>query len=152
MFKEDFMFEQRVYEKIVMPVLKKFNPKWMNDKESQKNDIDFIIDNDIKYSLKAIRKKFRTIFFETIKNCNTQAPGWAYYSKADFVLYIMNANPNIPNVCKVIQFRISDVKNNLVGRDINSYRKGFGINETYKTEGRLVPLEDFEHDIHWDGT
>ena len=150
-FKYDLNMEEEFFQKIFKPYLlgKKYNLIWIYYDENnvvykdlqKQNDIDIILDTgekNITLSLKTVRKNYKNIFFETISNCNTMSKGWGYYSKADFIIYTFG----YPEKIESYKFKISDV----LKLDIEKYSKGYGQTEgLYKTEGRLIPLCDFEN-------
>jgi len=154
-FKEDYAIEENFYKTFFKQYLlnKGFNLIWIYyDEENiihkelqKKNDIDLIIDNgkkNISLSLKTVNKIYENIFFETISNCNINTLGWGYYSKADYIIYTMGYENK---KYKIYKFKTNDILNNL---DLENYKIGYGYTgNLYKTEGRLIPLKDFKHEI-----
>lgn len=156
-FKDGLKLEERFYRQIFKPYLNNrntdsifihFNSNNIVYENLQKlNDIDIILDNgkeNITLSLKTQRKKYISIFFETISNCNKNTPGWGYYSKADYILYSMG---NFKDGFIGYLFKIKDV----LILNIKSYPIGYGETHNkmgillYKTEGRLIPLINFKN-------
>lgn len=157
MFKDDLNLETRFYNEIFKPYLNSrgndsifihFNSNSIVYESLQKkHDIDIILDNgkeNITLSLKTVRKIYSLIFFETISNCNKNTPGWGYYSKADWIIYSMG---DFENGFISKAFKISA----LAQLNLENYKLGYGktYNKNgqllYKTEGRLIPWEDFKN-------
>ena len=159
MFKDDLKLEEKFYNEIFK--------EWLNSRGNdsifirfnsdnivyetlqKKNDIDIILDNGIEniaLSLKTVRKKYNSIFFETVSNCTKQTRGWGYYSRADYIIYSMG---DFDVGFDSIAFKISDV----LKLDIEKYSIGYGKtfdkdnNLLYKTEGRIIPIKDINHSI-----
>ena len=115
--------------------------------ELQKNGIDRIFVKKTDFSTYKIEYKsdFKThltgnVFIETCSICinnNCNVRGWAYTSKADFLIYLV--------VKKNIAYIISM---NTIKKNINHwksiYKKRSSPNKGYKTVGILVPLNDFK--------
>jgi len=120
----------------------------------KKNDIDIITDDGHKnmtISLKVVKAIYKQIFYETISNCNKNTPGWGIYSKADRIDYSMgDYSKGFPTEFKLIQFTKDNILNVL---NLTKYPKGYGEtrdifgNLLYRTEGCLIPIRDFEHEI-----
>lgn len=101
-------------------------------------------------SIKTTRKMYSSIFFETIKNTNTNEKGWGFYSKADYIFYTWTnygVTHNL-NEYRIISFKLSDI----LKLDLYKYNVGYGFTKLngkviYKTKGRLIPIEDFKFKI-----
>ena len=162
MFKEDLKLEKEFYEKVFKPWLNSrgndsifihFNSNSIVYESLQKkHDIDVVLDNrkeNTSLSLKTVRKVYSRIFFETISNCNKNTPGWGYYSKADWIVYSMR---DFHNAFISRAFKLSALSNLI----IDNYPIGYGETRNnydeilYKTEGRLIPWEDFKHGLLFD--
>jgi hypothetical protein len=176
-FYEDLEFEKCCYNYIIKPFLNKkgYDTVFIHadDKKSdkyliniiqKKKDIDCIVDDgkrNLNISFKAVRGIYTKIFFETIKNTNTNEKGWGYYSEADIVLYLMtNINNmsafkdwlNMPNMkWKMYTFNIKDITSYL---NVYSYEQAEGSTKDsdgkimYYTLGRLIPISDFKHKFY----
>ncbi len=156
-FRDDLNLEKKFYTQIFKPWLNsrgndsvfiRFNAgSVVYESLQKKRDIDVILDNgraNVSLSLKTQRKKWPSIFFETISNCNKNTPGWGFYSAADWIIYSMGDFEN-GFVCRC--FKLSAIQNP------KNYPKGYGKTRSttgqilYKTEGRLIPWEDFQHNL-----
>jgi len=158
-FKEDLALEEKCYKQIIKPllILKKIDSifiRYSKDESNlvyntlqKKHDIDIVLDNEKKnftISIKTVRKIYKYIFFETIKNTNTGAKGWGYYTLADYIFYVMLKEGSFDNY-KLSVFKPETVRT----LNINKYKKAYGKTYAnnillYATEGRLIPLTDFK--------
>ena len=156
-FKDDLKLEERFYNDVFKPWLNsrgndsifiRFNSdNIVYEALQKKNDIDVVLDNgkqNISLSLKTQRKKWPSIFFETISNCNTGSQGWGLYSKADWIVYSMGSfEGGFISRC----FKLDAIPS------WENYQKGYGKTYNllggllYKTEGRLIPWTDFKHSL-----
>lgn len=162
-FEDDLRIEEEGYNKVIRPYLQsigldsvfiRYSSKQQNvlfNYFNKTRDIDFITDTgktNYTISLKVVQHIYNQIFFETVKNTFTQAKGWAYYSQADYLFYLMLDEGQHSNF-KLI---ITDFKL-LRNLDLSSYKTAFGKTTSksgkllYKTEGKLIPLKDFKHKV-----
>lgn len=154
-FQTDLKLEDRFYDEVFK--------KWLNNQNfdsifvrfnskniiyetlQKKNDIDIILDNgkeNITLSLKTQRKIWKSIFFETVSNCNKGTPGWGYYSKADWIIFSMGDFKD-GFICRAFKLPL----NINVKKYPKRYSKTFDKkgNILYKTEGRIIPFTDFKY-------
>jgi len=164
-FSEDLDLEYKFYDKYFRKYLsdKGYGEIyiWWDDKNiihqelQKKKDIDVVIENraekkNISLSLKVVRHIYEQIFFETVSNIGKKTPGWGYYSQADWIVYAMGDYRNgFPSHFKIHKFKKDDV----LKLNINNYPIGYGKtydsagNLLYRTEGRLIPLSDFDNEL-----
>jgi two-component SAPR family response regulator len=76
-------------------------------------------------------------FIETISVDSTNKPGWAYSSKADYLLYYVTGDELIYIIT------LNNLRKNLEKWE-KKYRKAKAKNDGYYTHGILVPLREFE--------
>jgi len=155
-FHEDLALESRFYrvvkkhynEKGCDCVFLHYNGgKSMLEAMQRKHDIDVIVDDGIKnttLSLKATRKPYPSIFFETISNCTTGTHGWGLDSEADEVCYGMQVDGN----WFLLFFKLQQLRD--IYRRYPAYRSCTKNNKgevLYETEGHPIPLSAFKKRI-----
>ena len=121
-FREDTELEKTVYEQVVRPYLRTRNSdsvfmqvgsESICEMLQKQKAIDILTDNGSKnatISIKAVRSKFRRIFWEYEKNSNTHEAGWGLYSEATWHFYLM-AEGNGMWLC--IMFKNTDLREKL---------------------------------------
>ena len=152
-FDNDLLYEEKCYEQIVKPYLHdrgldsvfvRFDSDNIIHSEIQKKyDIDLITDDQQKnytLSIKSRRKIYSDIFYETVKNTNTGEPGWGFYTKADYIFYVMIENGEYD----IVIFDPKKVQSMYLEGYVKRYGKTFGNKGEvlYKTEGRIIPIKD----------
>lgn len=157
-FSKDEQLEKNCYNKIIAPLFEKMSVKHIfiryNSldalKEIQKSaDVDIITDDhntNSSISLKTVRKTYSNLFIETVKNTNTDKPGWIHYTKADSIYYVMlnnfkegtNENWTEYQICIFDPWEIRE----LISK--KDYKIGYGNTGFYSSQGVLVPLSDIE--------
>jgi len=160
-FREDLKLEDDFYNLVFKPwLISRGNDSIFIRYESKNSiysvlqrryDIDVIVDTgreNIALSLKTVRRVRNDIFFETVSNCNTNSPGWGIYSKADWIVYSMG---DFDNGFISWAFKLSSIP-----PVIDKYPKKYGRTWDnkgrllYKTEGYIIPLADFKHELLFD--
>lgn len=124
----------------------------------KEKDINVIGDNkEINWtlSLKVVRNNYKQIFWETIKNTNTNENGWGLYSEATKIGYSMPIDVKIyddKRYAYAFEMHVFDNKNILLLKpDEVQYKVGWGETRNwkgkllYKTKGLLIPLKVFPH-------
>ncbi|MEK4798049.1 hypothetical protein NYE37_03845 [Thermoactinomyces sp. FSL K6-2592] len=116
----------------------------VNIKTQRKMGIDRIFKNrfdgkiiKVEYKADSAAGKTGNIFVETISNSKSGAEGWAIKCQADIVIYF------IPMTGELIAVRPIDILLNLP-RWIATYKKAPAFNSSYRSFGRLVPIEEFK--------
>lgn len=116
-----------------------FKTKSVNLRSEQKAGKDFFADG-VGIEVKTDDKALETgrVYIETVSNDQKNKPGWAVYTKADIMLYIVG---NTCHVCSPEAIRSS------IMRWARQYPVRTCQNKTYASEGILVPLAVFEREV-----
>jgi len=90
---------------------------------------------------KALRNLWDDICIETIQDTETNADGWIYYSKADFLVYGMFDDQIIVYRLPLRDFKVWFEQNIENFKEIES-KKGWGI-----TINKIVPIKDIPNNL-----
>lgn len=96
----------------------------------------------VEYKADSMAGKTGNVFIETISNSKSGAEGWVLKLQADIVIYY------IPTTGDIIAIRPVDILLSLP-EWIAKYKKVPAFNASYRSYGRLVPVEEFKKRAKW---